>query len=552
MLPKNRQIMFFASDFEDEEFKGISNHLIPLIDMGQLWKDAWLDQFKDQEVIIAFKNPAHLMHATGAGRRLMDVATIVSVVCVPEQYGSLTEELERASQVPDSLERIESEDFAAMIDPSEDLYLHPAQDFSHGVFYYGVTINRQPFLVSSDGEIVSFTEAARENIILKSSGLPEGRFSQQGVVTAVMGMRSVSPPALHREIAEYIKEYVYLRDSAMYDLLACWVMGTYVMAAFSHFPYLHINAERGSGKTLLLEVIAPLCFNGEILTNPSGNSLVRLIEKKLPTLLIDETEALTNEHAMRKTDLMAILRTGYSSEGRVMQSGHEMPTYCPKAFAGISPIDDVLADRTITVKMTRKTNADSVSPYLHTEEIRKSQARLRDDLYSFGLEHGPRIARTYATSNPSRQDIAHLRNRSYDIWLPPVTIADVCGATASVIRLSQIDVAARQEHEGEQDDMALLIQGLIEASKQLAPIKAEDKVCWYNPDLVHSLLLKEGCLPRRMSKTALSRHLRQKLDIKSVPVRIGLSVTRLYVIDWNKIDEYSRRYFANSSAWKSI
>jgi hypothetical protein len=552
MIPKTKKIVYIASDFDDDEFKGLPNQLTPLIDMDKLWSDPWLEKFKSAEVIVAFRNPAHLMHASAAARRLMDIASEVSVVCVPTQYASLADELAKAGVIPDALKCIDDEDFATMVNPREDQNIHPAQDYTRGILRYGVRINRQAHLVSSDGDFTSFAEAGRQNILLKNKELPENRFSQQGIIKVSMGMKGTTPPALHREVADYLRDFVYIRDGALYDVLAAWVIGTYVFTVFRYFPYLHINAERGSGKTLLLELLAPICFNGELLTNPGASPLLSIIQWKLPTLLIDETEALTTEHAARKTDLMAILRTGFASSGKVVRANCEFPTYCPKAFAGINTIDNTLADRTIVVKMTRKTEADKVQHYLVTEQLLKRQAELRDELYTFGLEHGPGIAASYDASDPARTDLSHLRNRSSDIWLPLITIADMCGVSATVTNASRTDLAARQEREGEQDDTALLIQGLIEASKQLAAIKVEGKVGWYNPDLVHSLLVKEDCLPRRMSKTALSRYLRQKLEIKSEPVRIGLAVTRLYVIDWNKIDEYSRRYFANSSTWKSI
>ena len=552
MLPKTKKIVFFASDFGDDEFKSLPNQLTPLIDMDKLWSAPWLEKFKGADIIVVFKNLAHLNYASAAARRLMNVASEVSVVCVPTQYASLADELENANVIPDALKCIDDEDFATMVNPREDQIVHPAQDYTRGVLRYGVTLNRQPNLISSDGDFISFTEARKQNILLKNEELPENRFSQLGIIRVSMGMKGITPPALHREVADYLRDFVYIRDGSLYDVLTTWVIGTYVFTVFRFFPYLHINAERGSGKTLLLEILAPICFNGELLTNPGASPLLSIIQWKLPTLLIDETEALTTEHAARKTDLMAILRTGFASSGKVVRANREFPTYCPKAFAGINTIDDTLADRTIVVKMTRKTEADNVQHYLVTEQLLKRQAELRDELYSFGLEHGPGIAASYNVSDPARTDLSHLRNRSYDIWRPLITIADLCGVTAAVTNASRTDLAARQEREGEQDDTALLIQGLIEVSRQLAAIKVEGKVGWYNPDLVHSLLVKEDCLPRRMSKTALSRYLRQKLDIKSVPVRVGLSLTRLYVIDWDKIDEYGRRYFANSTSAKSV
>jgi hypothetical protein len=102
------------------------------------------------------------------------------------------------------------------------------------------------------------------------------------------------------------------------------------------------------------------------------------------------------------------------------------------------------------------------------------------------------------------------------------------------------------------DELGILIQGLQDVRINLNPIKHDGKTAWYNPDLVHDILTRNDSLPSKMSRKALTRYLRNKLDIRSVPVRHGLSVVRLYIINWEKIKEFGNRYFGELSRQEMV
>ena len=411
-MPQQQKIIIISpGDFEPEAFANLGYDVRPLENSRILWNQGWLNELQGRDVIVVYHDERLALTACAAAKRIIAVASEVRLARLSGKPESLANELESAKPVPATLENIDDNDFAALLNPAEDILLHPSQDFKHGIQYYGVVLNREPYLVTSEGELISFAECPRRNIILNNHEMPERRFSQEALIATIMGRHNMSPEEIFKSIAVYISDFVYLRERAMYDVSAAWVIGTYIFHCFHYFPYLHINAERGSGKTLLLEVLASICFNGEILTNPTGSSLLGLVGRKLPTLFIDETEVLTTEHAGSKTELMAILNTGYSSNGRVVRSKNDFPTYCPKAFAGIQNINGVLADRAITVRMSRKADADKMQPYVTTEAMLRRQQAIRDSLYSFGIEHAPAIAGAYVAAKMSRKDLTHLGNR---------------------------------------------------------------------------------------------------------------------------------------------
>ena len=89
------------------------------------------------------------------------------------------------------------------------------------------------------------------------------------------------------KIIELAKEYIEMPER-YYHLLAVWIIGTYVHKRFNTFPFLFINAMRGSGKTRLLKFIARLAWNGDIVADIKEAVLFRTAAEH--TLLIDEFE----------------------------------------------------------------------------------------------------------------------------------------------------------------------------------------------------------------------------------------------------------------------
>jgi hypothetical protein len=59
-------------------------------------------------------------------------------------------------------------------------------------------------------------------------------------------------------------------QSVMIELVACYIMATYLLDAFSAFGYLWANGDKGSGKTNLLLVVTEIGYLGRLVI-PAGN-----------------------------------------------------------------------------------------------------------------------------------------------------------------------------------------------------------------------------------------------------------------------------------------
>ena len=167
-----------------------------------------------------------------------------------------------------------------------------------------------------------------------------------------MGMRSC-----YNDIIYFLDRWVDIPQEYK-KIIALWIIGTYFHKNFNTFPYLYLNAMRGSGKTRLLRIISWLQYNGngEVLTNPSDSVLFRTAKER--GLILDEMET---ERSKEKQTMREYLNVCYKQGGIVYRMekqkvegkeafvavGHKM--FTPVAIANIEGIDDVLQDRSITI-----------------------------------------------------------------------------------------------------------------------------------------------------------------------------------------------------------
>ena len=145
---------------------------------------------------------------------------------------------------------------------SESQAIDPSQDLKDGVMYFTVFIKGKPYLLTSNGELIAFSEAKDRGILLSHERVDTALFSHLGISAFLEEGKRVNALELFRNIRQYIRRFIFFEDDAYYDFLSLWVMGTYVFKIFQYYPYLWVNAEKGSGKTLLMQVLSNIAFNG--------------------------------------------------------------------------------------------------------------------------------------------------------------------------------------------------------------------------------------------------------------------------------------------------
>lgn len=168
----------------------------------------------------------------------------------------------------------------------------------------------------------------------------------------------------YRNIVDILKEYVELRED-YYPIIALWILGTYMHNEFEAYPYLFINAMRGSGKTRLLRLISTLSngSKGRVQTGITESVLFRT--QKHIALVLDECEQIAGKD---KGTLREYLNASYKKGGivarakKVKKDGkedyeiEEFEPYRPIAMANIWGMEEVLEDRCLTLILEKSSN----------------------------------------------------------------------------------------------------------------------------------------------------------------------------------------------------
>jgi DNA primase len=441
-----------------------------------------------------------------------------------------------------------------------EILLTPAQDFVDDCLYYAVKINDEYCVINSFGNCFSIKEAKEHNIKFKKSVPDIFRFSSKGIIDYLNKNFETDACDLYKEIYNYIKEYIFLKEEKYYILISLWVMGTYIYKAFRHYPYIHLNAEKGSGKTLLMEILAPISFNGQISCNSSEAVLYRDIQNNCPTLFMDEVEKLGKEDNEKFSALMSVLKTGFSESGIVkrccgknFEQIQQFSTYSPKVFAGIKDIDDVLGDRTFKIRMVRKLNNEVRSRYIRDENVSKRQADLRDALYIFGLQNAAKIFGYYKNSGDIIHSFSHLGSREIDIWLPLISISMFLDEQLSEPLLDELfDLSCLMNQEKEEsdtgkNDTTVILRIINELTSEVEPARKQDNYLYYQTDNVLKYFQSQDEFSWLTNKSWLTKQLKM-INIKSSNRKFENKSQRYYIINTLSLKDFSMRYLNSPSS----
>lgn len=245
-------------------------------------------------------------------------------------------------------------------------------------------------------------------------------------------------------IQNYISRYVQMGEDELLTV-ALWVLHTWTFSESVPnpytTPYLYIHsAERRSGKTRLLEVLATIVRNPLLSADVTPAVVFRSIEANCPTLMIDEVDAIWS--GAKNEDLRGVLNSGYKKSGSVLRiEGKEatsFKTFGPKALSGIdnNMLPDTVRDRCIPIHMHRQAT-DKAEPFYswlveeQTEELLNMIVEWLEEVY-------PKIAREMPKM------IEEISDRAQEITMPLLIIAHsftgvIAGARKALTRLLTVE-----------------------------------------------------------------------------------------------------------------
>jgi len=375
------------------------------------------------------------------------------------------------------------------------LVIHPALDTINGKAYVGVELPCKVKLEDGTEEIRDFhflITSEREKILCLRENLNKekiklahtvvrmpNRWSLQSVKAWLEGKATVEPQEVYTAVKTIFEKYMEFDEPILYDFASLWTIGTYFFHLFPAYPYLYIGGMKRVGKTKMLQIMKELCFNAILSGDMSTASLFRLVQSGRCTVLLDETEELSNPET--KESIRRLLLNGYKRAGVVFRTDKDSgvpeayEVYSPKAIANIKGLEDVLEDRTITIILKRGKN-----PQIINSEIRPEQPfwqQTRDMLYLFYMERFSELGELNECSELGGED--GLNERERELWKPILALAKYFNQRFNGLYDRIKEFAKRKVKEKLVENMTetgdyLLVQTLLETVQTEAYYKVKE------------------------------------------------------------------------------
>jgi hypothetical protein len=222
-------------------------------------------------------------------------------------------------------------------------------------------------------------------------------------------------------------EVVMTHEQALFAAL--WALFAHAHDNFETSPILAImSAVRRSGKTRLLERIHDLVPRPLASSSAPAATIFRVIEKRRPTLLLDELDMAAGDQAEFNRILISGLRRKTASVLRCVGNDFdpkEFSTWCPKVVCRIGDIrNSSLNDRAIIIRLTRATS-DEVDRLqsLNKQTLESATATLRAQAAEWAAVYGPALPE----DEQRRGELPMKDSRYQDLWAPLLAIADMIG-----------------------------------------------------------------------------------------------------------------------------
>jgi hypothetical protein len=328
------------------------------------------------------------------------------------------------------------------------------------------------------------------------------------------------------DVRTFIRRFVVLND-VQADAATLWAAHTHVIEAFICTPYLAITSgEKRSGKTLLLEVLELLVREPLQVVNISDAALFRVVDKKTPTLLLDEVDAVFK--AREREELRGLLNAGYRRGAVAYRMGgannrtlEDFQVFCPKAFAGIGNcLPDTITDRSIPVRLQRRLRDERIERFKR-RDVEPEGAMLADRLCAWLEPQNDYLGE----QRPMLPD--ELDDRAQDVWEPLLAVADLAG-WGTRARAAAVSLSTGEEREDE-SVTALLLRDI----NSFFNANGHDRV--RTSDLLDHLHAIEESpwgdwYGKQLSAHGLSRLLRAH-RIKTMPVWVDGETVRGYKVE---------------------
>lgn len=232
--------------------------------------------------------------------------------------------------------------------------------------------------------------------------------------------------------------------------LTLWVVASYCIDAFRIFPKLCINSpQKRCGKTTCLDLLRCVTKKPLASANATPASIFRAIDLWKPTLLIDEADTF-----LRLNDeLRGIINAGHTrSSAFVLRTEGEGNNREPKPFSVWAPMviamignpPSTIADRSIFIKLKRKTSEDVIQKI--PQNIFNMAQQLRRNLIRWAADNMHQLPQISVKSSITDND------RASDNWEALTRVAILLGEKWEQKAYSACAKIAESQHDDSDDD----------------------------------------------------------------------------------------------------
>ena len=232
-------------------------------------------------------------------------------------------------------------------------------------------------------------------------------------------------------VAAVIRRFIFPPSDEALHAVVLFVAHTYAVDAADCSPYLHVtSAERRSGKTTMMEVLGELVAHPFPAASASAAAIYRGLNTEgiRRTLLLDEADAVFSRGPASESAeaLRQVLNAGTRrGSARVLRSNERggsesFDVFGPKVLSGIGELPDTLADRSIRIRMKRKTRTEPVERARY-RDVQAAASTVRPVV----AEWAESVAEAAGTARPHLPNV--LSDRMQDAWEPLIALADLAG-----------------------------------------------------------------------------------------------------------------------------
>ena len=281
---------------------------------------------------------------------------------------------------------------------------------------------------------------------------------------------------LINELSALIRQFIFFKNERVPLLIATWILATYISDRFQYMAILWITSPlMRCGKSRLVDLIDKLVWKSSgSVVNTSLAALYYMTAEGC-TFLADEVENLKNSDREQFGAIMGIINAGFAKgatvrrmvqiEGEWVQK--KFPVYGPKVLSGIATVTDTIRDRSLPIRMIRKSRTEKVVRF----NLRREAQKLNDLQAAIALwakENGEAIERIY-DDLPDQPELIGCDDRFLDIVDPLLSIVKFADAESANGRKRIIDELmpllidlGGQRGDSQSDEATAALLGLLE------------------------------------------------------------------------------------------